>query len=369
MAEFGPYAGDPGTDPSATLGEDFYMDVLAPEFADPGVVGTPSTTDLRVTANSSGMQVTMAVGQAVARGVGYRTTSTINISIAASTSQPRIDRVVMRFNRSNNTVAPFVIQGTPASSPNPPALVRSSGSTWDVPLAQVRVEANAVTIAADKVTDDREFTGLRVIPTTSTKKNAGLLLREGQPVYESDTGRTSVWTGAGFRPLLDGRHEFLSFKKSDAQTGPLTSGVAQTIVWNEWVDSGWTPRSGAIWGNPGTLDTITIPTSGVWNIWWQIPVDRGSPTPPAVGTYLAINSVAQNPAYWHGLSIIPGGSGVYGGVHVLRGNWQGRLSAGDTIRTAVISFGGGSVAVVVPAFYYVNSDITLTRLPFGGNSP
>lgn len=195
---FGPFAGDPATDPSANLGEDFYMDTVAPAFNNPGVMGDPLTTDLKVSANSSGMQVFVAPGRAVARGVGYYSDATQTISIPASSSQARIDRVVLRFNRSNNTVSVVVLQGTPASNPVAPSISRTIGGTWDIQLAQVTVAANSVSISAVNVLDEREFVGSPVIPCLSSTRPSSTTVRRGQLIYETDTNTVQVWNGSGW---------------------------------------------------------------------------------------------------------------------------------------------------------------------------
>lgn len=118
--------------------------------------------ELEVYADSSGMQVKVRSGRALldpknnysAAGL-FESDAQETLAIgAASPTYPRIDRVVVRRTAANKDIALAVLQGTPAANPTPPTLTRSS-SVYELSLAQVRVEAGAVTIAPDKVTDER----------------------------------------------------------------------------------------------------------------------------------------------------------------------------------------------------------------------
>lgn len=160
MAEsFGPFDAGPG----AGLVENDYMDDLGPYLAGgDGVVGVPPTSNaLQVYGNSSGRQVFVRAGKAVVRGGKYKNDADILITIAANTSgQTRIDRVVLRHDRTANTVHPVVILGTPGASA--PAVTQTVGGTWDVKLAQVTVANGATTIAAGNVADERDFLPMHV---------------------------------------------------------------------------------------------------------------------------------------------------------------------------------------------------------------
>lgn len=105
--------------------------------------------------DSSGRQVKIPVMVGAAGGHYYENDAIKTISIAANaTGSPRWDRVVMRADRTANTVTTVVIAGTAPSTL--PALVRTS-TTWDVDLGKVVVANGAVTITAADVTDIREI--------------------------------------------------------------------------------------------------------------------------------------------------------------------------------------------------------------------
>lgn len=114
----------------------------------------------QVYADSSGMQVKVRTGAAWVQGHYWESDAEVTLSIAAAhATLSRIDRVVLRLDWTNNTMALAVLTGTAAASPSAPSLTQTFGSTWELPLAQVLVDPAVVTIAAGKVTDQRVLVG------------------------------------------------------------------------------------------------------------------------------------------------------------------------------------------------------------------
>lgn len=99
--------------------------------------------------------VAVASGGAFVDGKTYDSDASENVAIPTPSTNPRIDRIVLRKDFSAQTVRITRIAGTEAASPTPPALVQTDGTTWDVPLAQVLVTTGGVIT----VTDEREFAG------------------------------------------------------------------------------------------------------------------------------------------------------------------------------------------------------------------
>jgi hypothetical protein len=115
--------------------------------------------ELEVTADGVGMDVDVADGTAMVKGHQYtQYTNPLEVTISANASgNPRIDRIVVRATLTGALIGKTeidVIEGSAAASPTPPALTRTA-DTWEISLAQVRVENGASSIAADKVTDER----------------------------------------------------------------------------------------------------------------------------------------------------------------------------------------------------------------------
>jgi hypothetical protein len=69
---------------------------------------------------------------------------------------PRIDRVILRLDRSIQTrdITPMILTGAAGSNPNAPELTRN-GVVWDISLARINVAANATVIRESEITDER----------------------------------------------------------------------------------------------------------------------------------------------------------------------------------------------------------------------
>lgn len=130
---------------------------MARLWRDTGVVAEGNKFE--VYADNSGLRVKVKSGIAWIRGHYIESDAEEILAIgAADPSNPRIDRVVLRVDWSANTIALTVLQGTAAGSPSAPALTQVSGTTWEISLAQVLVDAAAASITAGKVTDERGYT-------------------------------------------------------------------------------------------------------------------------------------------------------------------------------------------------------------------
>ena len=101
------------------------------------------------------MSVDVGTGMALVQGRYYINDADLTLAIeAADPSYPRIDRVVVRADLVGRMVHAVVKKGTAAASPVAPTLTRTT-ETWELSLAQVRVEAGATSIVAGKITDER----------------------------------------------------------------------------------------------------------------------------------------------------------------------------------------------------------------------
>lgn len=139
-------------------------DVEFSKFMNPivgyGVCYNTGSPDLKVSGDSSGLNVKLAVGEGFVRGVHYINDAIKTVTIAAGSSNPRIDAIVLRLVLgSTNTITVQVVQGTAAASPVAPTITRSDTGTTELLLALVNVPANAATITAGNVTDMRQFIG------------------------------------------------------------------------------------------------------------------------------------------------------------------------------------------------------------------
>ncbi|WP_409469055.1 hypothetical protein [Streptomyces sp. HC307] len=172
---------------------------MAARFSDNGVYGTP--TDAAVVSAGTGLSVTIRAGvEGSLRGHAWTSGATaVTLPVTANSSgQTRIDRVVLRLDRSAWTVRAAVKQGTPGAGV--PALSQSTGDTgtYEIPLAEVTLLSGAGTVT---VTRKELYVGTRVRPCTSSTRNP--LPVPGEINFETDTGRAVQWTGSSWRSVFD----------------------------------------------------------------------------------------------------------------------------------------------------------------------
>lgn len=107
--------------------------------------------------DSSGMQVKVKSGAAWIQGFFVESDAESIQSIsAADATYDRIDLVVLKLDRTANTISIAVLTGTPAASPAAPTPTQNS-TTWEMVVAQVDVAATVTTITAGDVTDLRIY--------------------------------------------------------------------------------------------------------------------------------------------------------------------------------------------------------------------
>ncbi|MEU7327238.1 hypothetical protein [Streptomyces parvus] len=179
---------------------------LAARFSDDGVYGTP--LDAATVTAGVGLSVVVRPDvRASVRGHGWTSGSTgLTLPINPNASgQTRIDRVVLRLDRSDWTVRAVVKDGTPGAAA--PPLTQAPGLTgeWEILLAGVTVLTGATSVA---VTRGELYVGTRVRPALASHRN--VMPQRGELAYETDSGRLSLYTGpAGWVPLYEPNTEVL----------------------------------------------------------------------------------------------------------------------------------------------------------------
>ena len=122
--------------------------------------GVYSSDTHLITRAAGGMQVAISAGIAWIKAgefencvYGNKEEKTFIIDTADG-RLPRIDRVVIRWDKVTNTVTLIVKKGTPAPNPQPPALVRNA-EAYEIGIANVRVPAGALAITQANIYDTR----------------------------------------------------------------------------------------------------------------------------------------------------------------------------------------------------------------------
>jgi len=162
-----------------------------------GVAGFPANTALKVTGDSSGMNVKVGLGFAIVRGFAYELTTTVEtMTIGASSANPRIDLVCLTLDPTVNSVVLEVVAGTAAAVPVAPALTQSETGTYQLEIGRVTVPALATVIAAGDVSDTRPCLGEAVGVWTTTQRPA--TGRMGQLGWSTTNNVLEVYSGSAW---------------------------------------------------------------------------------------------------------------------------------------------------------------------------
>jgi len=106
--------------------------------------------ELAVTGTAS--PVGIAAGSGIVYGVWYLNDAATTLAIPTPVTNPRIDRVILRYSSAAQTVRITRLAGTEAASPSAPALTQNS-TTFEVSLARVGITTGGTCT----VTDERVY--------------------------------------------------------------------------------------------------------------------------------------------------------------------------------------------------------------------
>lgn len=171
-----------------------------------GVVLQPGGgPDLRVLRTSDG-DAAVSPGFAVVEGYGVEVDDLVSLEVSLNTANgARIDRAVLRLDRSSRTISPYVIEGTPATgsgTPQAPALTRTD-AVWDLPLA--RWTRGPLGGAIGTITDERQFSA-SAGAVAAASGNRHSALRVGGLSWETDSRRLTVFDGSSHQTLVDANY-------------------------------------------------------------------------------------------------------------------------------------------------------------------
>lgn len=124
-------------------------------FIGNGVIPLPSDQLLVSAGTGTGLSLSVAAGKAFINGYFYENTDAKALTCStADGTNPRIDRVVVRYSRASREMYLAVLTGVAAASPVPPALSRTA-DTWELCLADVAVARGATALSNVDITDTR----------------------------------------------------------------------------------------------------------------------------------------------------------------------------------------------------------------------
>lgn len=118
-----------------------------------GVLGEGAMASLAVTANGTGMQVSVAAGQASLQGFRFLNDAPAPLTIDTAGATPRVDRVVLHLDPSANSIIPKILTGLPDGTV--PALTQTDSGVYEIPLARLAVAPGTLSITQAMLTDER----------------------------------------------------------------------------------------------------------------------------------------------------------------------------------------------------------------------
>ena len=103
----------------------------------------------------SGLAVNVGAGKAAIRHHWFRSTATESLALSAAHQiLNRYDTVALRLDIANRSVGLIIIEGTPASAPSIPNVIRDD-SFYDLRLANVYIPAGATQVLQSNINDRR----------------------------------------------------------------------------------------------------------------------------------------------------------------------------------------------------------------------
>lgn len=174
---------------------------------DSGVVGSAESASLRVSGDSTGLNVKVAPGFAFVRGHAYKNDSMHTLPIDPGDTQPRIDSVILRLAYGAvNACALAVKKGQPAAGGGAaPVLEQTDTGVFELLLGNVAVASSAATITSANVTDARAFTGSRWGYWGNSTRPASPRL--GTAGYNHTLKSLEWWDGSGQWKSLAAPHD------------------------------------------------------------------------------------------------------------------------------------------------------------------
>lgn len=165
-------------------------------------------------------KVTMGTGMAAVYGYLYVNPVDIDFTVISPVASTRIDRIVLRADWNTQTVRAVVLEGDEGGAA--PSLTQSSGSVWEIPIAQFSVTVGGTII----VTDQREFLGGSAgTPETSDATPLTLVLRDANA--RAKIGAPSVASDIARKDTVDNH---AALKGSDYVHGSTPGDVAGALM-------------------------------------------------------------------------------------------------------------------------------------------
>lgn len=154
MAEFSRFhtTNNTGDGPSAGYSAANFQQFIRETFiTNPATEGVLYGIGNNLAVSGTSSPVSVNTGAAINYGVYYGNDSSVNVTIPTPSSATRIDRIVLRYSWSAQTVRITRIAGTEGSG-SAPSMTQTANTTWDIPLANVSITTGGVCTVTDQRT-------------------------------------------------------------------------------------------------------------------------------------------------------------------------------------------------------------------------
>ena len=180
-------------------GSDTWAKMLARLYSDGVFLATG--TEMKVNeSNPPALSVSVAVGAGMVGGrYGELYDAALGLTLGvAHATLPRIDAIVLQSNVDVAVRATRIVvkPGTPATTPLAPALQQDT-TVWELPLANVRVNALVTSVTAINITDRRQNVAAFKAPTSILSSNINLLGNGGFEFWSRGAGPYTL-SSAGY---------------------------------------------------------------------------------------------------------------------------------------------------------------------------
>lgn len=191
MAIIDPYPA-PGN-PLQTLNQ---FERMFARFQWSGIDGTPGGVGMQASLDTSNRAIVIAAGAATTRGVRWEADAPVSTPVPAADAQDRIDRLVLRLDRTKPTPQEYVflkvLTGTPGAN-TPPSVTRTDDGIFDDYICQWRSSASG---ALSNLLDERSWMATDgIVPCFSYRRPSSGF---GALMGELDTQKFRVGLGGSF---------------------------------------------------------------------------------------------------------------------------------------------------------------------------
>lgn len=312
MAEFS-YPFEAGT--GAIVTEDDWSD-MAKNWQDDGVVSdslSPLALEVETLAELNTVYVNP--GMAVIQGFMYRNTDAIPLTVSSNASgNPRMDRVVLRLDRTTNVIEAAIKEGTPAASPVAPS-VDTVYPIHEISLGYYTVAAGSSTVLA--TLQDRPYTSRRIRvadSTTGQPKGSIVYVPSEDKFYGIKSGSTfELGSGGG-----GGGGNSQTYRKTSDQLIVGTTAVADNSLT-------FAPTDGLNYVIDGSIYYWCNTPGASMSVRLDVPVS----VPPSVKTsYVYQTSASANPSmatFANSTSTVSAGAVASSTFYVVHFEFSGRL--------------------------------------------